>query len=132
MVKIKSINWKVLILALAINFVIPLYYTYLRYNSKQGFFGSSINFINVLLWFPLLVFIVSFIFERFLQKLIFNFLSFISVYIILIDDLIKTSFDEVTLQLFFLYIIAPVISASLSNLISKSMKNKTKQKSKKK
>ena len=118
MTKIKSINWKILIWALGLNFIIPSYYIYLRYNTHQGMFGSSIDFTNALLWFPLLILVVSFIFEKFSQKLIFNFLSVISIYIILLDDLIKTSFDYGTLQLFSIYLVFPLLSASISHLIS--------------
>ena len=128
MIKIKSINWKILIWALGLNFIIPSYYIYLRYNTRQGMFGSSIDFTNALLWFPLLILVVSFIFEKFSQKLIFNFLSVVSVYIILLDDLIKTSFDYGTLQLSSIYLVFPLLSASISHLILKLYKKWTSKK----
>ena len=117
----KPINLRMLFLALAMNILMPLYYLYLHLFPKQGFFGSSISFMYSLLLFPLFIFLISFRFKNLMQKILFNILSAISVYIMLFSELIKTDFDSVVITLLIIYATFPFVGALLAHLISRKI-----------
>jgi len=125
--KIKNLDFKFLAAIVILNSIIPLCYLYLSVNPKQGFFGSATDFVYILIWFPALIFLISFLFETWARKLYFNLLSIISVFAFLINELFKTNFDAVIVKLLILYLIFPLVSVLLGESIVKiSHKLKTK------
>lgn len=114
--------WKIIIISVLYNLLFLAYFIYLLNNPRGDFFGRSIEFMNFLIYFPILIFITSFWFDRFSQKLLFATLSVLSVYGIIIDDLIITNFNRITLQFFIAYSIFPIISASIAQLCVKLLK----------
>ena len=126
MIRLKLINKKILSISAILNIIFILYFLNLVLNPKPDFFGSTGDFMNILIIYPLIIFILSFIFKNRLQKIAFNYLSVIGVYGVLLDDLIITNFNRITLEFFIAYLVYPLISALIADFIIKIFYKSTK------
>mgnify|MGYP001590542312 CR=1 FL=1 len=107
---------KVLILAFVMNLTYLFYF--FHYLLPKGLGGLN-ELVYSLIWYPIILLMITMIFEDYTQKIIFNVFSLTSLYIILFLEVINTFFDIVMLGLFVLYLFVPFFNATIVQLIHK-------------
>ncbi len=124
---LKTIKNKVVICAFVINLIYFLFYSAIIFTPRSGFANIDL-IINSYYFFPGIIFLVSFIFNTLKEKITFNILSLITLFILALYDFILPQFDLDAKILLFGFIVFPLLSASVSHLISKSYKKWTPKK----
>lgn len=110
-------NKKIIKYSLIINSIYAFYLIYLLYfKPTHESFGNLDEFLNSLILLPIIVFIVTFKFKNFIDRVSFSYSSFIFLYIFLINEII-IRYDIFTLSILLLLLVTPLLIAFVHFLI---------------
>lgn len=102
--------------------ILYLIFFLMTINPPGGGWGYIDAFLTSVWVFPIIVFMMSFIFKPFKQRLLFNSLSVIVILIVMLQTFIIPSFDREDIFVLLAYIFFPIISALVMGIVQKGIK----------